>query len=267
MLFGSTGLRNSLLPFIREMYNRGCAKLMIYSGAIPASADAAVTGTLLNTITGGGASAKVKQKIRFTPSVGDGAANDWTITLNGVSFKFVDSGALTAAQICTGLYNLILAGNGTAITTPAGTITIPDVNAKFTLTDNTGTLDIEAAVAGVAFDYSATVSGAGTGSWTTTVMAADAFGLQFEAIADISAGIIEKLASQDWKGTNVASGAATHWRLVLDGDTGTLSTSEVRIQGQINTAGSDVNRPSGVQLVEDDIEFFSTFPLAFPANA
>lgn len=54
MLKASTGLRNQLMDTgpLRTLLNLGFIKL--YSGAPPASADAAVTGTLLCTITNAG---------------------------------------------------------------------------------------------------------------------------------------------------------------------------------------------------------------------
>jgi len=277
----STGVRNALLPYLREMFNRGIASLKLYAGAIPtptaaqtaagvAASDLAVTGTLLCTVTASGASVKAKQKIRFTPVIGTATAGDWTITLNGVTFKFTGDGSVTIAEVCTGLYNLIRAGQRTtAITTPAGAITIPDIDGLFTLTDNATSLDIEAATAGISFDYSSAVSGsgAGTATFASSIVTADAYGLQFEAIADIATGILEKLATQEWKGTNAASGAATHWRLVLDGDTGALTSTEKRLQGLINTANSDINRTSGTQFTADEFEYITTFPITLPASA
>lgn len=270
MLYLSTGLRNLMLHTnsLRDVFNRGCAVLKIYSGSLPASADAAVTGTLLCTITNAGAAVKAKQKIRFTPTPGTANGGIWGITLNGTLVTFTDDGTPTAAEICTGLYNAWRVASGAiAVTTPACTINNPDVYQKFTLTDNTGTLDIEAATSGVAFDYSTSITGAGagTGSWATSIITADAYGLRFEAVADIASGIIEKLASQTWQGTNTATGVASHYRLVLDSDTGVLSTTEPRIQGAVSTANSDANFKS-VQFETSDIQYFSTFPLTFPAN-
>ena len=268
----STGARNSMVHTnsLRDIFNRGCSKIKIYSGSIPATADAAETGTLLCTITNDGASVKAAQKIRFTPTPGTANAAVWSITLNGTTVSFTDDGSPQPAEICTGLYNAWRVASGAiAVTTPACTINNPDVYQKFTFTDNSGTLDIEAAVAGVAFDYSAAVSGAGagTGSWgTPTVVTADAYGLRFEAIADVASGILEKLTTQTWRGTNVATGVATHFRLVLDSDDGTLSTSQPRFQGGVSTANSQLNFDS-VQFVEGNIQYVSDdFEITLPAS-
>lgn len=271
MLYLSTSIRNKMLhtSTLRDIINKGCFKMKIYSGAVPASADAAVTGTLLCTITGAGAVVKTAQKIRFTPTVGTAISAEWNITLNGVKFTYIDDATPTPAKICTGLYNLIRAAIGTtSLTTPSGKLNIPGVFGAFNLTDNTGTLDIESAVAGNAFDYTATVSGAGagTGSWATSTLVADAYGLKFEAVADVVSGILEKLATQTWEGVNAATGVASHWRLVADADTGVLSTSEDRIQGLVSTANADLNFKT-VQFDSGDSQRISNdFNLTFPAS-
>jgi hypothetical protein len=272
MIFESTGLRNQKLHTLdfRSIFNRGCAKLKIYAGALPASADAAETGILLLTITNNGATVKAKQKIRFTPTPGTANAGVWGITLNGTLVTFTDDGSPTATEICTGLYNAWRVASGLiAATTPACTINNPDVYQKFAFTDNTGTLDIEAATAGVAFDYAASISGAGagTGSVATAVITADAYGLRFEDAADVASGILEKLASQTWKGTIGVSGVATHARLILDSDSGTLSTTEPRLQMGVSTANSDLNFAGGVQFTAGDIRELSAFPVTAPASS
>jgi len=265
-LYVSTGARQSLLKgdSLRDMFNRNTALIKVYSGAAPATADAAATGTLLVTISAASATAGTKQKVRFTPTAGDATTNTWTITLNGVAHSFVDSGSLSPTQICTGLYNLIGAGNGSAITTPAGTINIPQLNARFALTDNTGTLDIEAATLGMSFEYTATVSGGGTGSWTTAVQAAHA-GLDFELASDVASGIIEKLSSQTWSGVAGATGTAGYFRLVQYADTAALSTSQIRLQGTVNTSNADLNM-SKVNVVTGETHTITTFSITAPAT-
>ena len=54
-------------------------------------------------------------------------------------------------------------------------------------------------------------------------------GLTFAAAA--TAGVLPKASGEVWLGNNVASGTATHYRLVAPGDTGTASTTEARQQG------------------------------------
>jgi hypothetical protein len=273
MLYLSTYARNITLHTntLRDFIVRNCLKMGIYSGAIPASADAGVTGTLLCTITGEGATAKAKQKIRFTPAPGSANAAEWNITLNGVKYTFIDDGTPSVAEVCTGLYNLIRAAIGTtSITTPAGKLNIPGVYGAFTLTDNATSLDIEAATEGIAFDYSVSVTGAGagTGSIATSTITADAYGLKFEAAGDVAAGIIEKLATQNWQGVNAADGVATHFRIYRDGDDQAVAqgTSNWRVQGQISTAGAELNFRSTTFFAADTTTVSNDFKLEWPAS-
>jgi hypothetical protein len=270
MIYLSTYLRNLMLhtSCLRDVFNTGCSKVNVYSGTVPASADAAATGTLLCTLTNGGSAVKAAQSIRFTPTVGTANGGVWGITLNGVSATYTDDGSPTAAEICTGLYNAWRVASGLiAATTPACTINNPKVYGKFVLTDNTGTLDITASVSGIGFDYATTITGAGagTGSWATSIQTADSYGVKFEDVLDITSGVIEKLASMTIQGTNVGTGTPTYYRLVLDGDTGALSTTAARVQGSVATANSDMNFPS-TQWTTDDIQFLKTYSLTFPAS-
>lgn len=272
MLYASTGLRNLALHTlsIRDVFNRGCAVLKLFGGTEPADADAAQTGTLLCTITNDGATVKVKKKIRITPTPGTSNAGVWAVKLNETLVSFTDDGTPTATEICTGLFNAWRVASGLiAATTPPHTANNPDVFQKFAFTDNLGTLDIESATAGVAFDYSVSATGAGIGTGTiaTSVLVADAYGLRFEAVGDIVSGIIEKLEAQTWRGTNIASGTATHYRFVLDGDTGIFSTVASRIQGQIATANSDMNIRI-IQFETGEMQYITgkNFSLEFPAS-
>lgn len=272
MISLSTGLRNKLLASknVRDIFNRGCAKLIYYGGAAaPADADQAATGNQLIVFTNASATVKVKQKVRFTPTPGTANAAQWSITLNGVKVSFTDDGSPTAAEICTGLYNAWRVASGLiAVTTPACTINDPSVYQKFTLTDNTGTLDIEAATAGVSFDYDTDVegAGAGTGAWATAVQTADAYGLQFEAVADVASGILEKLSTQTWSGLGLVASNAVYWRLVLDADDGTLSTTQDRIQGSIATANADITMTGTTLVVVGATYTIDTLPITLPES-
>ncbi len=276
MLYLSTSIRNKMLHTspLRDIINKGCFKIKIYSGAVPVSADAAETGALLCTITSAGAVAKAAQKIRFTPAT-SGTTGTFSITLNGHQFTHTDDASPTVAEVCTALYRLINTAQGTAAKyftnstdgtiAAGGSMNISGLYRKFTLTDNGTSLDIEAATAGDAFDYSATATGAGNSIATSTVVA-DAYGLKFEAIADIAAGIIEKLATQTWEGINSSTGVASHYRIVADADTGVLSTSEDRVQGLVSTANADLNFKT-VQFDAGDSQRISNdFSLTFPAS-
>lgn len=81
------------------------------------------------------------------------------------------------------------------------------------------------------------ISGGNTLLCTISVNSAGT-GLTFEAAA--VNGTIVKNASEVWSGTNVATGTATFYRHVTASDTGALSTSESRIQGEVGLAGTDM---------------------------
>lgn len=55
-------------------------------------------------------------------------------------------------------------------------------------------------------------------------------------------GVVLKDPGQVWQGTNVANGTASFYRHVANtADDGATSTTAVRIQGDIDVAGSDMN--------------------------
>ncbi len=241
----STGLAKWLLSQgnAREAFQGG--RVDVYGGAsAPATADDAVTGTKLYSLTGAAAVVKAKQKTRVTPTPGSAAAAEWNVKLNGQTVTFVDDGTPSIAEVCTGLYNAIRAASGvTSITTPASKLNIPQIYQKFTLTDNGTSLDIEAATNGVPFDIEVSVSGAGagTGALALSTVTADAYGLQFEVAGDVTAGALEKLASQELAGIVAVAGQPTYYRLVQDADTGLSSTTFPRLQGNVSTnPGSDM---------------------------
>lgn len=266
----STGLINRWLgnkESLGDIFNFGCSKLNIYySTSIPNSANDAVSGSLLITVTNASTVVKAKQKVRITPTVGTANAAVWNVVLNGTTVSFTDDGTPSATEICTGLYNAIRVACGTvAVTTPACTINNPDIYQKFTLTDNTGTLDIESATAGISFDLSVSVSGAGagTGSMAAVTTVEDAYGLRFEAYSGITSGIMEKLSTQTWSGAATATGIAVYGRLVLDSDTGGLSTTEPRIQGQVAVSGGDFNI-SHIDITTGETITASSFSIEVP---
>lgn len=55
---------------------------------------------------------------------------------------------------------------------------------------------------------------------------------------------LQKNSSQVWSGNNAASGTASFCRFELASDTGTASTTEVRVQGDVAIAGAFLNLSS-----------------------
>ena len=76
-------------------------------------------------------------------------------------------------------------------------------------------------------------------------------------------GTIEKDATQAWQGTCAATGTASFFRLALPADTGDLSTTAVRVQGNVGTAGKDLNI-SSVSLTSGAIQRVSFASITQP---
>jgi hypothetical protein len=84
----------------------------------------------------------------------------------------------------------------------------------------------------------------------------------FEAAA--VSGVLSK-NSDIWSGVAGATGTASYFRLVVNTDTGVLSTTEIRMQGSVGTSGSDINM-SSVSIVNGATQTVDTFDLTFPAS-
>lgn len=59
-----------------------------------------------------------------------------------------------------------------------------------------------------------------------------------------SSGVLAKSTSETWSGVVALSGAATYYRHVAASDTGAPSTTQARLQGEIATAGAELNLSS-----------------------
>ena len=84
-------------------------------------------------------------------------------------------------------------------------------------------------------------------------------GLTFESAA--ASGLLQKSASQVWKGTVAQSGLATWFRFVSGADTGTSSPTETRVQGTVGVGGADmqITDPNLTAAADQKVDFFSIF--------
>ena len=57
-------------------------------------------------------------------------------------------------------------------------------------------------------------------------------------------GVLAKSTAETWSGVVALSGAATYYRHVAASDTGAASTTQARLQGEIATAGAELNLSS-----------------------
>ena len=238
----SDGLKNQLLGSysVRDILRGG--HIDVYPSPAPANANAAAAGTKLLKITRSSLVSKVAQVVRITPTAGSAAGASWRVTVNGDTVKFTDDGSPTAAEICTGLTNLLTVLAGGALTTPAGIIVSARCNLTFTVTNNGNTIDITSATAGIPIDVTAELA-AGTGSIgtgasliaATTVL--DAYGISLD-LTSITTGLITKPAGEVWSAAGLADGTAGYFRFVRDDDDGTLSLTQPRIQGIVSTSNA-----------------------------
>lgn len=96
----STGLRNKMLDTGSFKATFATAKIMIYSGAVPADADAAVTGALLATITGPTAAALIWDTAAASGVLAKSAGQVWSGTVSGTTaaatyYRLVDTADAT----------------------------------------------------------------------------------------------------------------------------------------------------------------------------
>jgi hypothetical protein len=71
-------------------------------------------------------------------------------------------------------------------------------------------------------------------------------------------GAVTKYA-ETWSGTNATSGTASFWRFIKTGDDGTLSTTQVRLQGVAATSGAELVMTSTTLVggATQNIDYFS----------
>ena len=217
----------------KDAFNNG--RIEVYTGAQPATADAAVTGTLLCTLTAnsGARTAEVLSSGTLTLSTGaSGSVN--TLTVNGLEIMgaavaFVTDLPTTAAAVALQIntyhsyaeYIATSSGAVVTITAIPGSGTAPNTFV-------------------VAATYT-TITGA-TGNMAGGVAAIN--GLRFGAPAGGSIGI---LPGQTWSGVNAATGTAGWYRRYGSvADTGALDSGLIyyREDGAISTAGAEWNLSS-----------------------
>lgn len=252
MLIISTGARNRILGDKSLAEAMGDMVCKIYVGSAPATADDAVTGQLLVTITNASKTVKAKQKETLTAVVANEL--DYNVVLNGVTITYTSDASATADEISAGLKAAIDTASGTK--TGDTTINNPKIHGLFTTTDvggGSGQITIEAATAGVAFSISVSSVGDKLSYETTRE---DAYGIHFEPYSGVENGIIEKKSGETWSGVCVATGIAGYARLVKEDDDGTESTTQPRLQGIAATANADfivtnVNFASGATQTID----------------
>lgn len=227
----STGLRNALIQGLgfAGAFNRG--SIQIYSGSQPASADAAITGTLLGTVT-------------------------------------VGSGALTQETPATGTVTLATGASGSVNTVTVGTFNIiPDGAVPFNTSLSQTASDLCDAINRNGI-YLATVSGAvvtikprpGAGAAHNTYVVTATLTTITASYANMSggvapvnglflgnpvSGVIEKPSTSTWSFAGVAAGTAGWFRFIGSASDGGALVSAapwpVRLDGSVAVSGGDAS--------------------------
>lgn len=253
----STGLANYILggASYRDALEGG--QLLIYSGAQPATADAAPTGTLLCTITdASGAHTNEVQASGTVTLTGGASGSVNTLTVNGLSVldaavNFNTSLSQTATDLATAI-NLSKTNPGHIAVAAGAVVTI-------TAMRGLGALSNGYVVASATTTITKTDVNMASGvSWTN--------GLKFGIP---SAAVMDKHPTQVWTGVAVASNVAGWFRFVgAVADSGALDTtaSQFRIDGAISTAGAQINM-TNTTITSGATETVTTFPVTLPLSA
>ena len=247
----STGLRNNLAG------NKGFAStfakgsILIYSGTQPATADSAVTGTLLGTVTL--ASGVLTQETRASQTItiagSAGSINTVTVsTLNiipGGAVPWNTSTTQTASDLCDainrdGLFDATVSGAVVTVLAPRGAGT----------TYNT-----------LVFATTVTTLTATVGAGTITGGVAAVNGLTFAAPVG---GTVSK--SGIWSFNGAAVGTAGWFRLIASSsDAGGSSTVLERMDGSVAVSGADMNL-SNISVAIGALNTIDTFAYTQPAQ-
>ncbi|MFK7941809.1 MAG: hypothetical protein AB8B85_02665 [Paracoccaceae bacterium] len=256
----SAGLQNFLGSggSLKQALNGG--KMEVYSGAQPASANDAPTGTLLVTYTDASGAFTAETRAAGTVTLDSGASgsvDDVTVDSisildNAVTFDTDLSTTATAlaAELNRSRKNLDFDASASG--------------AVVTLTSKKGR--------GVADNAKAVVSSATTISTTDANLSGGNFSLNGLHLEDASAigdaGTLAKVATQAWSGVAVADGTAGWFRFVGPvADSGTLDALEedIRMDGAISTSGAELNM-TPTSITTAATETVTSFAPVVPAS-
>lgn len=232
----SAAARNFIMQHgsLKKAFEGG--KILIYTGAQPASADAAPTGTLLCTITqaSGAHTAEVLAAGTLTLTGGSAGSID-TVTVDGVNI--LTEGAVAFDTSLTQTATNLAAAINRSESSPE--YTASSAGAVVTITAARGS---GAAPNGFAVSATLTTLTASYGAMAGGVTAVN--GLRFGVAA---AGSVAKKTGDVWSGTNVASGTAGWYRFVgavADSAASDSAEAQIREDGAIATSGAQLNMSS-----------------------
>lgn len=252
----STGARNHINAkgSMKDTFQNG--QIQVYTGAQPATADTAPSGTLLVTITSGSAARTAEVQATGTVTLSTGASGSVdAITVNSVAILDAPVSYITS-----------LTATATAV---ALAINSSASNPEYEATSSGAVITIKAKRGS-----GAGANGFVVASTVTTLTKVDANmasgvtavnGLKFGISA---AGVVDKHATQVWTGVAVATGTAGWFRFVgsvADGGATDAAETEIRMDGAISTSGAQINM-SNTTITAAATETVSSFPLTLPTS-
>ena len=238
----STGLVNFMADEGSAQNALANGRLYIYSGAQPASADDAISGTLLVTLTKGGGAFTAETRAQWKFTLTNTTAEDTVTSIKVGSVELLSGTVIASATddptLATDIAANItanLANVGFTAVAVAGAVTITAPNGTGT---SFNTASVVVTTSGVTVTYN---DGGGTGAVFTTGVAC-VNGCNFTAPAAI--GVLSK-ESTAWSGVAVATGTAGWFRYKADSaDTDGSSTTFKRLDGAVSTSGAELNLSS-----------------------
>lgn len=261
----STALRNKLASGMPVHEALAGGRIYGYSGAQPATADAAPTGTNLIIYTKDGAAFTPPVQSRAKITIVGVAGSLDTIKVGGsipligaavASTGATDTTATAVAAAINAYYNplgIIATASGADVTlyapfslgAVADGLTLAITQTTLTSTVNGGS--------------SLTFGGSGSpGAGTTQV---NGLGFTFPPVD----GVLSKDANA-WKGTVLATGTIGYFRYVAGGSAAAAdSTTDVRFDGSVAVSGANLNLPS-TAFVVGAIKTIDSFPITLPVE-
>lgn len=239
----STALINKLAQGygVRELLRDG--RIYLYSGAQPASADDAPSGTLLAifTLAAGTYTAPTRSSAKFTIAGGSGSID--TVKVGGMDFNLLSSAV--AYNVSTTQTASDVVSNINARQNPLNIVAVADssdvqLHLPYWLGANGDNLSLAVTATTLTAQInggSSTVFG-GTGSPAAGVTAVN--GLNF--LESISSGALSKEATA-WQASGITDGTAGWFRFVAGGSDATVVDSSyvyVRFDGSVATSGGDM---------------------------
>jgi hypothetical protein len=229
-------------------------QIQIYSGAQPASADAAPTGTLLCTVTASSGARTAEVLATGTVTLSGSAGSVDSLTVGGVAI--IDAPVAFNTDLNTTAAALASAINAAR--------SVPDYTAT-----SSGAIVTISAPRGMGAGANGLTIAAGVTTLTATVAALSGGvtavnGLKF---GESSGGVVSTLDSQAWSGVAVASGTAGWFRFTGSvADSGVVDSlaAQVRIDGAIATSGAQLNM-SSTTLTAGATQTIASFPITLPS--